>query len=206
MSGDYSRWSFDPHRHFGAVLMQQGRVQTDADWNEWVATALRRVQADRLDTLGRRGGPARDARRASRCDATGGNAHHRARAHVRRRAAGREPRRATPLEWDPRLAELRRHRRRRPTTTSPTCPQPPPLPGGAGPHLVYLKAWQRERTAIEEPCADRAGARRRHHDAAPDRVAGQGAAPTSATARHVRDAARGRARLRRGRAARRRRG
>ena len=42
MSGDYSRWSFDPHRHFGAVLMQQGRVHTDADWNEWVATILRR--------------------------------------------------------------------------------------------------------------------------------------------------------------------
>ena len=46
MSGDYSRWSFDPRRHFGAVLMQQGRVHTDADWNEWVATALRRIHAD----------------------------------------------------------------------------------------------------------------------------------------------------------------
>ena len=34
MSGDYSRESFDPRRHFSAVRMQQGRVALDADWNE----------------------------------------------------------------------------------------------------------------------------------------------------------------------------
>jgi hypothetical protein len=33
MSGDYSRVRFDPKKHFSGVLMQQGRVQLDADWN-----------------------------------------------------------------------------------------------------------------------------------------------------------------------------
>lgn len=44
MSGDYSRFTFDPHNDFSGVLMQQGRVQLDADWNELVAisTALAR--------------------------------------------------------------------------------------------------------------------------------------------------------------------
>ncbi|MCP5306168.1 MAG: hypothetical protein H6953_12070 [Chromatiaceae bacterium] len=37
MSGDYSRFTFDPLRHYAQVRMQQGRVQLDADWNEQAA-------------------------------------------------------------------------------------------------------------------------------------------------------------------------
>src|SRR5215469_14361285 len=32
--GDFTRDTFYPVRHFSRVLMQQGRVQLDADWNE----------------------------------------------------------------------------------------------------------------------------------------------------------------------------
>lgn len=39
MGGDYSRVRFQPGKHFAAVLLQQGRVQTDSDWNE--AEAIR---------------------------------------------------------------------------------------------------------------------------------------------------------------------
>ena len=35
--GDFSRDSFDPMKDFTRVLMQQGRVQLDADWNEQVS-------------------------------------------------------------------------------------------------------------------------------------------------------------------------
>lgn len=35
--GDFTRDTFDPSRHFSRVLMQQGRVQVDADWNEQVS-------------------------------------------------------------------------------------------------------------------------------------------------------------------------
>jgi hypothetical protein len=34
MAGDYSRLTFQPLRGFAAVLLQQGRVLLDADWNE----------------------------------------------------------------------------------------------------------------------------------------------------------------------------
>ena len=34
MKGDFTRFSFDPAKHYSGVRMQQGRVQLDADWNE----------------------------------------------------------------------------------------------------------------------------------------------------------------------------
>ena len=36
MSGDYSRKRFNPEKHYQGVLRQQGRVDLDADWNEYV--------------------------------------------------------------------------------------------------------------------------------------------------------------------------
>src|SRR4051812_30438535 len=51
MSFDLSRIRFDPRRDFLGVVMQQGRVQLDADWNEWVAELARRIQAGTLDTF-----------------------------------------------------------------------------------------------------------------------------------------------------------
>lgn len=53
MSGDYSRLSFDPLRDYAAVQLQQGRLLTDADWNEQAAIASRRVRVEALDTFGR---------------------------------------------------------------------------------------------------------------------------------------------------------
>ena len=40
MQGDFTRDTFDPTRHFSRVLIQQGRVQLDADWNEQTAILL----------------------------------------------------------------------------------------------------------------------------------------------------------------------
>jgi len=53
MSFDSSRFTFDPRNNFSAVVMQQGRVQLDSDWNEWLAEFARRIRAGTLDTLGR---------------------------------------------------------------------------------------------------------------------------------------------------------
>jgi hypothetical protein len=52
MSGDYSRERFDPHKGYEGVLMQQGRVQVDADWNEQVKITQRRMRVSALDTFG----------------------------------------------------------------------------------------------------------------------------------------------------------
>ncbi len=44
MKADLTRRSFDPLKHFRRVLMQQGRVQLDADWNEQSAILLHMVR------------------------------------------------------------------------------------------------------------------------------------------------------------------
>ena len=57
MKGDFTRLRFDPVRHYDSVLMQQGRVQTDADWNEQVLIAEYRRRIEALDAFGRAGAP-----------------------------------------------------------------------------------------------------------------------------------------------------
>ena len=53
MSFDNSRYTFDPYKNYSSVVMPQGRVQLDADWNEFLAEMARRIQAGTLDTMGR---------------------------------------------------------------------------------------------------------------------------------------------------------
>jgi len=53
MSFDNSRFTFNPRNDYSGVVMQQGRVQLDSDWNEWLAELTRRMQAGTLDILGR---------------------------------------------------------------------------------------------------------------------------------------------------------
>ncbi|HEV3150323.1 MAG TPA: DUF6519 domain-containing protein, partial [Acidobacteriaceae bacterium] len=52
MSFDNSRFTFDPRKNYSGVVMEQGRVQLDSDWNEWLAELNRRIQAGTLDMLG----------------------------------------------------------------------------------------------------------------------------------------------------------
>ena len=57
MSFDNSRFTFNPWNDYFGVVMQQGRVQLDSDWNEWLAEFARRIQAGTLDILGLAGVP-----------------------------------------------------------------------------------------------------------------------------------------------------
>ena len=58
MKGDFSRYSFIKNRHYSNVLMQQGRVQLDADWNEFQAINDHHEQTACKDIIGRCGVPA----------------------------------------------------------------------------------------------------------------------------------------------------
>jgi hypothetical protein len=58
MKADYSRDSFDPAKQFTRVLMQQGRVQLDADWNEQTSILLHYLQTLAKDLIGDHGTPA----------------------------------------------------------------------------------------------------------------------------------------------------
>ena len=57
MPGDYSRKIFDPEKHYSGVLMQQGRVQLDADWNEQLAIQQHRTGTEAQDEIGLCGVP-----------------------------------------------------------------------------------------------------------------------------------------------------
>ena len=57
MKGDFTRDTFDPAKHFSRVLMQQGRVQLDADWNEQAAILLHYLQTLAADLIGPHAGP-----------------------------------------------------------------------------------------------------------------------------------------------------
>lgn len=58
MQGDFTHDTFDPRNHFSRVLMQQGRVQLDADSNEQTAILLHYIRTLAKDILGPHAGPA----------------------------------------------------------------------------------------------------------------------------------------------------
>ena len=61
MKADLSRQTFAKEKHYSAVVMQQGRVQVDADWNEQHAIERHRVETETQDVVGLCGGPEDDA-------------------------------------------------------------------------------------------------------------------------------------------------
>jgi len=52
MKGDFSRFTFDPTKHYSGVRMQQGRVQLDADWNEQLDIAAHALITRTSDLIG----------------------------------------------------------------------------------------------------------------------------------------------------------
>src|SRR5262249_33731928 len=147
MGGDYSRVN---QNAFSAVLMQQGRVQLDSDWNEFAALLDRRWRAETIDIIGRSIVP-KETPEGFRIQIAGGSLTiGRGRIYVDGMQA--ENHGKAPLEFDAVLAE------RRGTMPVPYNEQPffpnvgvvAPAPTTGGPHLVYLDVWQREVTALED--------------------------------------------------------
>jgi hypothetical protein len=60
MKGDFTRDTFNPVHQFTRVLLQQGRVQLDADANEQAAIFWHYLRALAADLIGPHGGPAHD--------------------------------------------------------------------------------------------------------------------------------------------------
>lgn len=136
MTGDYTRFTHRPERRYGGVLMQQGRVQLDADWNEQTDITRRLLRLHALDTFG----PAAVAW-LNTPDA-----------FLITPVAGPPPDfsiGAGRLYLDGLLAEA--FEEEAPNYLSqPFYPDPPPLPGNGG-VIVYLDLWEREVTYIEDP-------------------------------------------------------
>lgn len=134
MKGDFSRLSFDPQKHFSGVRMQQGRVQLDADWNEQLDINMHRLEAEITDFVGPSGVPAdaNDQSTSFQIGVTGDK---------------------TNLTIGPGrcyvLGKLFENGQVVPFTQQPDFPGAT-LPTTAGRYLVYLDAWQRHITALED--------------------------------------------------------
>ena len=138
MSFDLSRIRFDARKDFLGVVMQQGRVQLDSDWNEWVAQLVRRIQVGSLDTFNGNVVP-RITPDGFLIEAdSGGLSIGPGRIYVHGLLA--ENHGASPDSWNPLLSELTGSL---PLgyTAQPYYPEPPALPED-GPHLVYVDVWQ----------------------------------------------------------------
>jgi hypothetical protein len=138
MAGDFSRQTHDPRKRFAAVLMQQGRVQIDADWNEQGAIALERARRQARDTFGRAAVSRFSTADAFRIGIVAGPPRDLSiapgRMYVEGHLAEAFAADGTPISY------LRQ----------PFLPDPPALPASGG-AVVFLDVWQREVTWIEDP-------------------------------------------------------
>jgi Family of unknown function (DUF6519)/Carboxypeptidase regulatory-like domain len=148
MPGDYSRRIFRRNKHYSGVLMQQGRVQLDSDWNEQLDIQLYRTETESIDVIGRCGVPRRNGgfRIGSTPDGRDLTI-----------SAGRiyvdglmcESEAATTYVGQPYLPDPDF------TTAVTSPPTSPPGPSRRlsledGNYLVYLDTWQQERTALDD--------------------------------------------------------
>ncbi|MFI5045303.1 MAG: DUF6519 domain-containing protein, partial [Acidimicrobiales bacterium] len=156
MSADLSRVRFDPLRDFSNVVLQQGRVLLDGDFNEFAAIIRRRLAAETVDLTSF--GPDPDHAGSSwvprhtpdgfRVSLDNGEVTiGRGRMYVDGLLA--ENHGVVPLEFDPLLAESTGSEDM-PYLDQPWWNTPDPLPDG-GTHLAYLDVWDREVTHVEAP-------------------------------------------------------
>jgi hypothetical protein len=153
MSGDYTRFTYTPIKDYCAVLKQQGRVDLDADWNELVAILDRRWRSETIDIMGRCIVP-EYTKNAFNVTPTGPGAFTIGigRMYVDGLVAenhGKPP----DTHFDEVLGE-EVSQVEVPYNDQPylPAPLPPPLAGTDGTtDLVYLKVWDREIDAIEDP-------------------------------------------------------
>lgn len=136
MPGDYTRFTHRPAQGYNSVLMQQGRVQLDSDWNEQADILQRRLRVQALDTFGPCAVPEPTTPDAFKLTALVGPPADLA------IGGGR-------LYLDGLLAEIFAGEGFS-YLSQKYYPDPPALPL-SGEAIAYLDLWEREVTSIEDP-------------------------------------------------------
>jgi hypothetical protein len=157
VSFDTSRFTFDPFKNYTGVVMEQGRVQLDSDWNDWLAQLLRRIQAGTLDMLGHAAYPPTTPYAfLITFDGAGNLTIGPGRMYIDGLLAENHGDLASAT-WDPALAELSGSPQPAPSaetgaisfTSQPWLPGVT-LPAGGGTFLAYLDVWTRAVTYLED--------------------------------------------------------
>ena len=151
MAGDYSRRLFRRTKHYSGVLMQQGRVQLDADFNEQLDIQLYRTETETIDVIGRTGAPRHNS---GFLIGAGPNNQDLSISAGRIYVDGLlcELESASTYVTQPHLPN--------PDNTSPVTSPPASPPNRRlslqdGRYLVYLDTWQQERSALDDPLNSR---------------------------------------------------
>jgi hypothetical protein len=150
MSGDYTRFTFDPRRDHSGVLMQQGRVMLDADYNELVELIDRRLRAETIDIIGHCIVPSETPDGFLIGLSGGGITIGPGRMYADGLLA--ENHGGDPVEWNASLEE-QRGTMAIAYEDQPYLPDAAdllPAPKDAGPYLVYVDVWKREVTRTED--------------------------------------------------------
>ena len=135
MPGDYSRFNDITQKQRSALLMQQGRVQLDSDWNEMVEILTTRDQFQSLDTFGRAAVPRATTPDAFKLTVDGADL---------RIGAGRMYVDGILVECFGTSSNPVKY------STQPFFPDPPSIEHSLFIGVVYLDVWKREVTAIED--------------------------------------------------------
>lgn len=137
MKADLSRDTFEPRKHYSGVVMQQGRVAVDADWNEQAEIQRHRVDTETIDVIGDCGIPTESPGFGIAVDASGDSFTI---------GAGRAYIDGLLCENDAAVEYTAQGELRDPAPVVGT------LSGaGAAFGLVYLEAWERHVTRIDDP-------------------------------------------------------
>jgi len=138
MKGEFSRDTFRARSHYTGVLMQQGRLAIDADWNEQVSIFLHYQRSVAADIIGWHGTP-----------------------HPESSAPGADGFRIDLTNGDLQIGPGHYYvdgilcENDEPCTyaTQPAAPVPEDVAGveARGTRLVFLDVWERHITALEDP-------------------------------------------------------
>jgi hypothetical protein len=153
MKGDFTRFSYNPSQHYSGVLMQQGRVSLDADWNEQVSIQTHRQELEAIDLVGQNGAPASGGGFAVTVSADGVTTSGTGTGQYLLISPGH-------MYVDGLLCDLAAQTRYDQQSQYPGATVPAPngtdtstgnAASGNYVYLAYLDAWERHVTAIEDP-------------------------------------------------------
>lgn len=151
MKADLTRQTFNRSRHYRGVVLQQGRPNVDADWNEQAAIAANRIETETLDVVGPCGGPMDAA--GFRAVAAAGDLSAADQARPENQAPA-----SLAGAGDFYISGGRYYVRGRLTENDHIVPftSQPHLPGtvpvtDSGVYVAYLDVWDRHVTALEDP-------------------------------------------------------
>jgi hypothetical protein len=136
MKSDKSRETFHPEKHYSSVRLQQGRVLTDADWNEQSDIIQHRDEVTNIDVIGQTGVPEHNGGFSLTPSGSDDLLIGPGRAYVDGLLVESED-----LGGGNQVDYLEQ----------PDLISPPPIPTTSGIIIAYLDVWQRHIDAIEDP-------------------------------------------------------